>query len=169
MGPWGRRKSRVRGAAPRFWRHIAMPRGYQQQHRRFWSFKLQNASQKPYSPVTSGLWEPVLWREGGGGAIFWESPVIHLYVYNIYICGLAVKVQVWGNEVQRFLDIVASTSAKYAFDACRSVLLVTHQMGMATRILGMQIKLVEHPPCQRLLNRDGTLRVLRANRGIRWN
>ena len=31
--PWGRRKSRVRGAAPRFRRHIAMPGGYQQQRR----------------------------------------------------------------------------------------------------------------------------------------
>ena len=46
--PWGRRKSRVRGAAPRFRRHLAMPRDYQQQDKAFWSFKLQNAFRKPY-------------------------------------------------------------------------------------------------------------------------
>ena len=36
------------------------PGGYQQQHKGFWSFKLQNASQKPYSPVASGLPRAVL-------------------------------------------------------------------------------------------------------------
>ena len=51
-----------------------MPRGYQQQHKGFWSFKLQNASQKPYSPLASGLREPVAERGAGEGRNFWRIP-----------------------------------------------------------------------------------------------